>query len=142
MGTKHLSSHANLVHSNALKLFRRIRLMPIGIVVDLKNFSEGFIEFCNAAKRSEELSEAIQSFIDSGSMSLLESQRLRGRMQFADGQLFGRIGRLCLRSVSNHGFSGLGPKLRPDCIKALFRFKNFLAQKNHGCIFKDVVYLH
>ena len=49
-------------------------------------------------------------------------------MQFADGQLFGRIGQLCLRAVSNHGFSGLGPKLRPECIKALFRFKNFLSE--------------
>ena len=100
----------------------------LGIVVDLKHFKEGFIEFCNTAKRSNELSDTIQSFIDSGSMSLLESQRLRGRMQFADGQLFGRIGQLCLRAVSNHGFSGLGPKLRPECIKALFRFKNFLSE--------------
>ena len=117
----------------------------LGIVVDLKNFSESFVEFCNTAKRSEELSDAIQNFIDSGSMSLLESQRLRGRMQFADGQLFGRIGQLCLRSVSNHGFSGLGPKLRPDCIKALFRFKNFLSEnkpRRIGCVFKDVVHLH
>ena len=100
----------------------------LGIVVDLKNFTEGFVEFCNTAKRSDELSDTIQSFIDSGSMSLLESQRLRGRVQFADGQLFGRIGQLCLRAVSNHGFSGLGPKLRPECIKALFRFKNFLSE--------------
>ena len=36
---------------------------------------------------------------NSGAMSLLESQRLRGRMQFADGQLFGRIGHLWLRAV-------------------------------------------
>ena len=48
----------------------------LGIVVALKNFTEGFVEFCNTAKRSDELSDTIQSFIDSGSMSLLESQRL------------------------------------------------------------------
>ena len=100
----------------------------LGIVVNLENFSAGFVEFCNTSKRSNELSDAIQGFIDSGAMSLLESQRLRGRMQFADGQLFGRIGQLCLRAVSNHGFSGLGPKLLPDCISALFRFKNFLSE--------------
>ena len=100
----------------------------LGIVVNLENFSAGFVEFCNTSKRSDELSNAIQGFIDSGTMSLLESQRLRGRMQFADGQLFGRIGQLCLCAVSNHGFSGLGPKLLPDCINALFRFKNFLSE--------------
>ena len=97
----------------------------LGIVVNLENFSAGFVE---SSKRSDELSKAIQGFIDSGSMSLLDSQRLRGRMQFADGQLFGRIGQLCLRAVSNHGFSGLGLKLLPDCINALFRNKNFLSE--------------
>ena len=86
------------------------------------------MEFCNTAKRSDELSDTTQSFIGSGSMSLLESQRLRGCMQFADGRLFGSIGQLCLRAVSNHGFSGLGPKLRPECTKALFCFKNFLSE--------------
>ena len=63
-------------------------------------------------------------------MSLLESQRLPGRMQVAEGQLFGRIGQLCLRAVSNHGFSGLGPKLRVDCVRAMNRFRDFLCENN------------
>ena len=29
---------------------------------------------------------------------------LIGRMQFAEGQLFGRAGRLCLRAVSDHAY--------------------------------------
>ena len=86
--------------------------------------------FCNTEKRAKELSETIQSFVNSGSMSLLESQRFRGRMQFADGQLFGRIGQLCLRAVSNHGFSGRGPKIHTDCISALLRFQAFLCENN------------
>lgn len=100
----------------------------LGIVINLESFTDGFVEFRNTTKRTEELSCTIQDFVDSGKMSLLESQRLRGRMQFADGQLFGRIGQLCLRAVSIHGFSGLGPKLRPECIQALLRFKNFLSE--------------
>ena len=102
----------------------------LGIVVNLEHFLEGWVEFCNTTKRSEELAQAIQHMIDSGTMSLLESQRLRGRMQFAEGQLFGRIGQLCLRAVSNHGFSGLGPKLRVDCIRAMKRFRDFLCENN------------
>ena len=77
----------------------------LGIVVNLEHFLEGWVEFCNTAKRSEELASTIDQMIDKGTMSLLESQRLRGRMQFAEGQLFGRIGQQCLRAVSNHGFS-------------------------------------
>lgn len=98
----------------------------LGIVVDLNSFSDGFVEFCNTEKRAKELSETIQCFVESGSMNLLESQRLRGRMQFADGQLFGRTGQLCLRAVSNHGFSGRGPRIPTDCINALIRFQSFL----------------
>jgi len=79
---------------------------------------------------AKELSETIQNCVDSGNMTLLESQRLRGRMQFADGRLFGRIGQLCLRAVSNHGFSGKGPKIPDDCITALLRFQTFLCGNN------------
>ena len=55
-----------------------------------------------------------------------DSQKLRGRMQFADGQLFGRLGRLRLRAVTEHAYSGKGPKIQTGCIQALQRFKDFL----------------
>ena len=107
-----------------------LKFSALGIVVNLEHFLDGYVEFCNTEKRAKELSETIQCFVKSGTMSLLESQRLRGRMQFADGQLFGRIGQLCLRAVSNHGFSGKGPKIPTDCINALLRFQSFLNDNN------------
>ena len=33
---------------------------------------------------------------------MAEAQRLRGRLQFADSQLFGRASRFCLRAISAH----------------------------------------
>eukprot|EP00434_Breviolum_minutum_P045067 symbB.v1.2.040330.t1/scaffold7117.1/size26037/2 len=78
-----------------------LKFSALGIVVNLEHFLDGYVEFCNTEKRAKELSETIQCFVKSGTMSLLESQRLRGRMQFADGQLFGRIGQLCLRAAAN-----------------------------------------
>ena len=45
-------------------------------------------------------------------MTLLEAQKLRGRMQFMNGQLFGRLGALCMREVTNHAFLVDGIKFR------------------------------
>ena len=83
----------------------------LGIEVDLENFTSGFVEFKNTPKRVCELVDCIDNFIKAESMDLLSSQKLRGRMQFADSQLFGRIGRLCLRAVTDHAYSGRGPKI-------------------------------
>lgn len=53
-----------------------ISFTALGIVVSLENSLECWVEFCNATKRSEELSQTIQKFVEAGSMSLLDSQRL------------------------------------------------------------------
>lgn len=34
-------------------------------------------------------------------MSVVDSQKLHGRMQFPDAQMFGRLGRLCMRAVTS-----------------------------------------
>ena len=59
-------------------------------------------------------------------MSVIESQKLRGRMQFADGQVFGRLGRLCMRAVVQHAFPFKGEMLSDQTKDALRRFSMFL----------------
>eukprot|EP00435_Cladocopium_sp_Y103_P047062 s1350_g13.t1 len=59
-------------------------------------------------------------------MTMLEAQKLRGRMQFMDGQLLGRLGRLCMKAVSDHAFSKGGSKLDTRTLDALKRFTIFL----------------
>ena len=102
------------------------KFSALGIEVDLTNFSQGFVEFKNTSKRVLELCGYIDRALTDGELKLLDSQKLRGRMQFADGQLFGRLGRLCLRAVTEHAYSGKGPKIQTGCIQALQRFKDFL----------------
>ena len=98
----------------------------LGVCVNLRQFPDGYVEFSNTPKRVAELIESINSFLTKGSMSLVEGQRLRGRMQFSDGQLFGRMGRLCMRAVNNHIFSGKGCKIPAECSSAMQRFACFL----------------
>ena len=102
------------------------KFSALGIEVDLTNFSQGFAEFKNTSKRVLELCGYIDKALTDGKLTLLDSQKLRGRMQFADGQLFGRLGRLCLRAVTEHAYSGKGPRIQEGCVQALRRFKDFL----------------
>ena len=51
-----------------------LKFSALGIVVSLEHCVDGFVEFCNTDKRAKELSETIQNFVDSGNMTLLESQ--------------------------------------------------------------------
>ena len=81
------------------------------------------MNFANTPKRIEELVQTSETFLKTKKMTTKESQKLRGRMQFADSQLFGRVGRLCMRAVTNHGFSGGGPKISSECVSALDRFQ-------------------
>ena len=95
----------------------------LGVVVDLHSFSNGSVKFSNTAKRTAELCELIEKILSAGSLELKEAQRLRGRMQFADSQLFGRCGRLCLSAVTDHAYKSSSKKLSKACVDALRRFQ-------------------
>ena len=100
----------------------------LGIQIDLSGFSKGFINFSNTQKRVEELSAAMSLMLNKGTMTVLESQKLRGRMQFADSQLFGRAGKLCLKAISDHAFVHGAGKMSAECCNALRRFTAFLQE--------------
>ena len=98
----------------------------LGVHINLEKFAYGKVEFSNTEKRTIELSEAIEAMLSRGTMTVLESQKLRGRMQFADGQLFGRLGRLCMRAVTQHAFPFKSKQMAEPTRDALRRFNIFL----------------
>ena len=63
-----------------------------------------------------------------GSLDTKASQSLRGRLQFADGQIFGRSSRLCLKALDSHIASRSGD-LSSDTCNALKTYRQIL---NHG----------
>ena len=83
----------------------------LGIHIDVSCFEKGFVEFSNTEKRRCELKGLILSILSAGVLSSQEALKLRGRLQFADGQLFGRIGKLCLREITCHAFSTEGEQI-------------------------------
>jgi len=98
----------------------------LGIRIILDNSAAGLVKFTNTEKRSAELTSIINNLISKGTMTLVESQRLRGRMQFMDGQLFGRLGKLCMREVTNHSLTPTVTKLSKKTMDAMQRFVVFL----------------
>ena len=125
-------------------------IRALGINILLRNYNKGFVEFGNTERRVTELVGSIQRILEADRLSLQDAQRLRGRMQFSDGQIFGRLGRLCMRAVTQHAYSLKGPKLSLECRVALKKFADFLrfspprkiqnATKRTWFVFTDACY--
>ena len=101
----------------------------VGINIDLSCFDRGFTEFSNTDKRKLELNEVVRAVLTSGRLSSADALKLRGRLEFADGKLFGRICKLCLKEVTDHAFSSSSSQLEPR-LQGLLHL--FLDQLNHG----------
>lgn len=73
----------------------------LGVVFNMGPSSLGRAFVSNTDKRIEELCSEIAGVLSSGTLGRKQAQRLRGRMQFADAQLFGRTGKRCLKVLSD-----------------------------------------
>ena len=74
----------------------------LGVQFDLNMSGCGMAFVCNTDDRVEELCEALDQVIKLGKLKRSEGERLRGRLQFACGQLFGRTARNHIRVLSAH----------------------------------------
>ena len=95
------------------------------VEVNLQHAKFGFVEFSNTPTRKNELVSTIAAILEIGTMSIVEARMLRGRMQFKDGQIFGRLSRLCMRAIADHAFLKKHFKLDMATRKSLQRFSIF-----------------
>ena len=66
----------------------------------------GAVKIGNTDRRKEEIVAKLHDICGRGTLSQKESLQLRGRMQFAETQCFGRVGRGLLKLVTTHAYSG------------------------------------
>ena len=83
----------------------------LGVEINFSNWCDGCVLFRNTEKRVTELLETIDGILRSGFLDPSAALSLRGRMQFAKSQVWGRASRLCLSAVTSHAYSGSGPKI-------------------------------
>ena len=98
----------------------------LGVTICLSESLDGRLTISNTAKRVSELAHVIQGILDDGFLPCGLALKLRGRMQFADGQVYGRAGRLCLRAVTEHAYRADAPTISQHCRAALCRFKKLV----------------
>ena len=74
----------------------------LGVEFDFRMSGAGLTTVNNTADRVRELCEQLDSILELGKLNKGDGERLRGRLQFASGQLFGRSARNNLRVLSKH----------------------------------------
>ena len=99
------------------------RFKALGIEVNCEDWLNGRVLFANTEKRISELVATIDSALQRGWMSKQEALVLRGRMQFAKAQMWGRSAKICLTAVTAHAYSDAGPALSEHSKSALSLFR-------------------
>ena len=79
----------------------------------------GRMSICNTESRVSELTHALQLVIAEGRLDKALALKLRGRVQFADGQFFGRAGKLCLRVITDFAYGNSSGCLTSVALTAL-----------------------
>ena len=73
----------------------------LGVLFDLSNSVRGVAFIRNTPARVEELVADIRKVAEAPCLGSKQAQRLRGRMQFAESQLFGRTAKRCFKVLSD-----------------------------------------
>ncbi len=75
----------------------------LGVSIDVTSMGSGKIQIDNTASRKAEISSVISAVIEGGCLPRAEALRLRGRLQFASGQLSeGWLRKHCLSLQNMH----------------------------------------
>ena len=98
----------------------------LGVLFEIDQTGSGVLRVKNTERRRKELTSSIASFLGSGKMTQKEALQLRGRLQFAQAQFFGRLGRRCLNEITRHAYSGKS-KLSTYAKERLEEFSKFLS---------------
>ena len=102
------------------------KFKALGIEIDLSEWSSGVAKFANTSKRAAELTATIDSILVTSSLPHQAALALRGRMQFAHAQLWGRASKMCLNAVTAHAYSGDGSAIGAHLASCLNIFKQSL----------------
>ena len=89
----------------------------LGVCVDLSECRRGMVSVFNTEQRKSELGSTIDMLLEVGSTKKGELPTLRGRLLFAENQIFGRICNKQMRTLSRYAES-LGAELG-QCLKIL-----------------------
>ena len=88
----------------------------------------GVVTFGNTESRHLELIDTITKILATGSMTRAAALKLRGRLQFASANIFGRVARAALSSVTTHAYSSSSSSFGSDTTFALSLYSKMLVE--------------
>ena len=100
----------------------------LGVWINFERFLKGEVLFHNTDKRIAEVASSLRRATEDPGLTQKDLSRIRGRMVFAGGQLFGRAGRLCVSALSGDGCPGR-INLSDDAKRAMLQFADLLEAK-------------
>ena len=101
-------------------------VVALGVSLDVSKLSQGLVLVDNTKSRREELAQALLEIIEKRMLRRLDALKLRGRMQFASGQLYGRISKRCLACVTQHAYGSESSTVDAPTANAFARFRTML----------------
>ncbi|CAE7654031.1 unnamed protein product [Symbiodinium sp. CCMP2592] len=94
----------------------------LGVRVDLGSF--GVVKIGNKPERATAIAEAVDSVLSAGHLDPKTLPSLFGRLQFAEGQLHGRLGRLALADLRACTMSSQAKTLDATAVQALCNLRS------------------
>ena len=116
----------------------------LGVELSLTKTPQGTFDVRNTQSRADELILSISEILAAGYLSKSEGEKLRGRLQFASNQLFGRRFRNCLQELNIHlsrGLKALSPNLEA-ALKLMVNLLNSNAPRTVGVSHTDWFHLY
>ena len=113
-----LSEHKLIPYNSICKV--------LGVQLDLREVSFGTAFVVNTDERIDELMQSLDEALTSGVLGRKDTERLRGRLQFASSQIFGRMMRWRMKVLSKHLAHGVS-RMSQQTLDALEGIKGHLA---------------
>ena len=98
----------------------------LGMTIDVSQLHLGVAEIDNTTSRKEDLAMPVRGILRSNTLTSIQALKLRGRMQFTAGQLFGRVARMCLNQVTQHAYRSTKSVREPETALTLRMYSEFL----------------
>ena len=98
----------------------------LGVSVNVSNMHQGLVTIDNTAGRKNDIAAYIDEVIKTGSLSKMDALRLRGRMQFAAGQIFGRLAKKVLAVITGHAYGSHSSRVSPEVVSSLALYRDLL----------------
>ena len=96
----------------------------LGVEIDLAECRLNLVTVCNTEARKKSLSDCITNIIQSGGAQARDFESLRGRLNFAEGQIFGRGANLRMRALAKACKRAGFVKVSGDLLEALLYLRD------------------